>query len=195
MKRILVFSMLLFLSLLFFVGCDGIFNNLLVFTIPDDGGMDQYDSQFVSLIKSLNTPEKLASWLENNIEYEEDYIKSTPYEFYLRRKGDCDDYTHFNCYVLHYHGYEVNHLALFWEGGQILVDHVVTVFKNKNNQPYKYSILNNKSLISDGKIGGKQFNYNYISEVAESIAYLHDEELKEYKVYSWNFFFYRSVER
>ena len=41
---------------LFFVGCSWVTTPTV---IPDNGGMDEYDSQFISLLNELNTPSKL----------------------------------------------------------------------------------------------------------------------------------------
>ena len=52
MKKLFVFIIVLF-SCLFFVGCSGVTTPLI---IPDNGGMDEYDPQFISLLDELKTP-------------------------------------------------------------------------------------------------------------------------------------------
>ena len=55
MKKLFVLGIALFFCL-FFVGCSGVKTPLI---IPDNGGMDEYDSQFISLLNELDTPLKL----------------------------------------------------------------------------------------------------------------------------------------
>jgi len=188
MKKLFVLSILLFLSLLFFVGCDGIFHNLLILTIPDDGGMGQYDPDFISLVNNLNTPTKLEYWLQHYTTWESNKVKYTPYEFYLRRRGDCGDYAFFSCYILHYHGYEAYYVKI--KNKYSDVGHGCTVFKNKINQPYKYSLFSNKSLNTTGKYGNYQFNFNLIGGcVGMAVMQVGwKNEDCTFKVHDWNYF-------
>ena len=55
MKKLFVLGTVLFFCL-FFVGCSWITTLLIV---PDNGGMDEYDSQFISLLNELNNPLEL----------------------------------------------------------------------------------------------------------------------------------------
>ena len=55
MKKLFVLGIALFFCL-FFVGCSWIITPAIV---PDNGGMDEYDSQFISLLNELDTPSKL----------------------------------------------------------------------------------------------------------------------------------------
>ena len=45
---------------LFFVGCIGVTTPPI---IPDNGGMDEYDSQFIALLDKLKTPSELLIFL------------------------------------------------------------------------------------------------------------------------------------
>jgi len=181
--------MILFFCLLFLIGCVGNLSNLFLLTVPDDGGMDEYDPNFISLIKNLNTPEKLSSWLKNNTTFKNNFGSLTPYEFYLKREGDCNDYKIFNCYVLHYNGYNVNQLNVKFNN---LTGHGLAIFENKGNKPYKYGIVNVKSSVTNGKILGKQFNYNTISGVIESLEYWYERKIIIYSIDSWNNFIYKN---
>ncbi len=55
MKKLFVLGIALFFCL-FFAGCSWVTEPLF---IPDSGGMDEYDSQFISLLDKLNTPPKI----------------------------------------------------------------------------------------------------------------------------------------
>ncbi len=52
MKKLIVLGIVLFFCL-FFTGCSWVTAPTI---IPDNGGMDEYDSQFISLLNELNTP-------------------------------------------------------------------------------------------------------------------------------------------
>ena len=51
-------------------------------------------SDYLGLVEFLDTPFKVATWLYNNIEYENDPEDKwqTSMELFERRKGDCEDY-------------------------------------------------------------------------------------------------------
>lgn len=59
MKKLFVLGIALFFCL-FFAGCSWVTPSLF---IPDNGGMDEYDSQFISLLNELNTPLRLLVFL------------------------------------------------------------------------------------------------------------------------------------
>jgi len=138
MKRILVFSMLLFLSLLFFVGCDSSYPTVPD-TFPDDGGMGSYDSQFISVINSLDDPWKLNVWLDENVQYNADDIVYTPYDFYIHQEGQCADYSIFNCFVLHYHDYVVHNVQVYFiPEPELSSSHAITVYETKAEDAAEY---------------------------------------------------------
>ena len=87
MKKLFVLGIVLFFCLSF-VGCSWVTTPPL---IPDNGGMDEYDSQFMSLLNKLNTPLELLIFL-STYHYKEYDGAYTPYEFYIGKEGDCVDY-------------------------------------------------------------------------------------------------------
>ena len=60
MKKLFVLGIALFFCLFFVVGCSWITTLLIV---PDNGGMDKYDPQFISILNELNTSSKLLNFL------------------------------------------------------------------------------------------------------------------------------------
>jgi len=102
MKKLFVLGIALFFCL-FFVGCSWV---TAPTTIPDNGGMDEYDSKFISLLNELNNPQELLFFL-STCHYTEHDGAYTPYEFYIKKEGDCVDFSIFSCYVLHYHDYNL----------------------------------------------------------------------------------------
>jgi len=152
MKKFFVLSIILFLCLPSFVGCNGVTTPT---TVPDDGGMGSYDSQFISLLNKLYNPWKLMDYLIDNIQYTKHTGIYTPYEFYLKKEGDCADYSVFSCYVLHYHDYVVYSVCIYflYEPGEP-AGHAITVFEHKATDQYfgfpylaKYGYLSNHSLV------------------------------------------------
>jgi len=88
MKKLIVLGIALFFCL-FFVGCSWVTTPPIIL---DNGGMDEYDSQFISLLDKLKTPLKLLNFL-STCHYKEHDGAYTPYEFYIGKEGDCVDFS------------------------------------------------------------------------------------------------------
>jgi len=149
MKKLFISGMILFFYV-FFVSCGGVTTPT---TVPDDGGMGSYDSQFISLLNKLYNPWKLMDYLIDNTQYTEHYGIYTPYEFYLKKEGDCADYSVFSCYVLHYHDYVVYSVCIYFlhEPGET-EGHVITVFEHKATDQYFGFILAKYGYFIDHKL-------------------------------------------
>lgn len=114
MKKII----LLLILTIFLSGCS-VFN-LDDFVLPDD-------IEFLKIIENLNTPEKICNYMEENFEYEFHPLKTlTPYNLFLHRKGDCDDFATFAIYISNYHGYETYQIKIYFSG--TLIRHYLGVF-------------------------------------------------------------------
>jgi len=124
MKKLFVLGTVLFFCV-FYAGCGGVTTPTI---IPDNGGMDEYDSQFISLLNELNTSLKLLNYL-GTCHYKEHDGVYTPYEFYIGKEGDCVDYSLFSCYVLHYYDYVVYSVPIFFINESS--GHLITVFEYK----------------------------------------------------------------
>ena len=127
MKKLFVLGIALFFCL-FFVGCSWVITPTI---IPDNGGMDEYDSQFISLLDKLKTPSELLNFL-STCHYKEHNGAYTPYEFSIKKEGDCVDFGIFNCYVLHYHDYNVYSVPVFFLNDYESAGHLLTVFEYKD---------------------------------------------------------------
>ncbi len=118
MKKLLIFILLILLL----SGC-GIYN-LNIFILPDDNG-------FLTLVKELDTPRKICQYMLDNFETElHPYITLTPYQLYITRKGDCDDFSNFAVFIANYHGYETYQIRILfasWVYGYP-VYHVMPIF-------------------------------------------------------------------
>jgi len=118
MKKIILISIIL----IFLTGCGGLFN-LNNFAIPDD-------IDFLNMIESLQTPEEICRYMADNFEFEDHAFKTlTPYELFILKKGDCDDFSAFATFIAHYHGYEVYQIKMEMS---FFINHAIGVFKEGN---------------------------------------------------------------
>lgn len=161
MKKLLVLFILL---TIFLSGC-GIFN-LNGWIVPDDG-------EFLAVIEELDTPEKICQYMTDNFESEEHpYITLTPYQLYITRKGDCNDFSNFSVFIANYHGYETYQILIYYKNNNY--KHMLAVYKE------------NKYSFSDCEIYCSA-RYNTFSEIVEYDCYLRDEIWSKYIVYDyWN---------
>ena len=194
MKKLFVLGIALFLCL-FFVGCSWVTAPTI---IPDNGGMDEYGPQFISLLNELDTPSKLMSYLKDNTQYGTHIGIYTPYEFYLKKEGDCADYAVFSCYVLHYHNYVVYSVKIDFSNE--FLNHVITVFEHKNTDQYlgytlaKYGYISGRNIYPIGYFDTldtiEDCVYNF-TKWPEGEGYI----VKSYEVYPWNYCSYRTRTR
>jgi len=193
MKKLFVLGIALFFCL-FFAGCSWITTLLIV---PDNGGMDEYDPQFISLLNELDTPSKLLNFL-STCHYKKHSGKYTPYEFYIKKEGDCVDYGIFSCYVLHYHDYIVYSVPLLFLNESAC--HLLTVFEYKDTDADwywgstldKYGVIDVSSLFSSVSpaLNSIEACVNaYIDFLGDSYA------LASYEVNPWNYCGYRTMTR
>ena len=123
-KLILILSLLILLS-----GC-GIYN-LNFFTLPDD-------SEFLTLVQELDTPEKICQYMLDNFTIEEHpYMSLTPYRLYIIKKGDCDDFSNFARFMANCHGYETYQIIMSLADS--IYKHSIAIYKE--NGYYTFSEL------------------------------------------------------
>jgi len=193
MKKLFV-SGILFFFCIFFVGCSLVTTSIF---IPDNGGMDEYDSQFISLLNKLGNPLKLFNFL-STCHYKEHDGVYTPYEFYIGKEGDCVDFGIFSCYVLHYHDYNVYSVSIFFLNES--AGHLLTVFEYKYTDADWYwgSTLDKYGVIDVSSL------FTSVSTSLDSIkacvdcyvAFLGDTyTLTSYEVNPWNYCSYRTMAR
>jgi len=193
MKKLFVLGIALFFCL-FFVGCSGVTTPPI---IPDNGGMDEYDSQFISLLNELNTPLELLNYL-STCHYKEHDGAYTPYEFYIGKEGDCVDFSIFSCYVLNYHDYIVYSVPIFFLNES--AGHLLTVFEYKDTDADWYwgSTLDKYGVIDVSSL------FTSVSPALDSIEacvnsyidFLGDPyTLASYEVNPWNYCGYKPTAR
>lgn len=113
--------------LIFLTGCAGVYN-LNIFVLPEDTG-------FMTLVEELDTPQKICQYMADNFKTEEHpYATLTPYQLYLTKKGDCDDFSAFSKFIANYHGYETHQIEMLFASYVYgyPVYHVITVFTEYN---------------------------------------------------------------
>ena len=193
MKKLFVLVMVLFFCL-FYAGCSWV---TIPPVIPDNGGMDEYDSEFISLLNELNTPLKLLNFL-STCHYKEHDGAYTPYEFYNKREGDCVDFSIFSCYILHYHDYKVYSVSIFFlnesEG------HLLTIFEYKDTDTDwylgpridKYGVIDVSSLFTSVSTALDSIEAcvnSYVEFLGDSYT------LASYEVNPWNYCGYKAIDR
>lgn len=130
-------KLILFLILIIFLSGCSIFN-LNDFVLPND-------IEFINTIKTLDTPEKICDYMRENFTYKENlYYTPNPYQMWLDKKGDCNDYATFAVFIANYYGYETYQIRIFWLG--LNYSHYLAVYKE--NGTYTYS--SNESYFSKG---------------------------------------------
>jgi hypothetical protein len=194
MKKLFVLGIALFFCL-FFAGCSWVTAPPI---IPDNGGMDEYDPQFISLLNELDTPSKLMRYLKDSTQYGIHIGIYTPYEFFLKKEGDCVDFAIFGCYVLHYHDYNVYSVPIFFLNESS--GHLLNVFEYKDmdadwywgSTMDKYGVINVSSLFSSVSpvLNSIEACVNsYIDFLGDSYT------LASYEVNPWNYCGYRTMDR
>lgn len=120
MKKIILFIVIL----IFLTGCGGLYN-LNNFILPDD-------LEFLALIQELDTPEKICKYMLDNFGIEEHpYTTLTPYQLYINKSGDCNDFSLFAIFVANHHGYETYQILIKfypWVFGYS-IGHTIGVFE------------------------------------------------------------------
>ena len=161
MKKVLILILLL---TIFLSGC-GIFN-LNGWIMPDD-------IEFLAVVESLDTPEKICTYMKENFTYKTHLIYAPdPYTFWKIKEGDCNDFETFARYVANYHNYETYQIKIYFK--DTLVKHILAIYKEN----YKYTYSNIKA-----------YNPIYTNTFKEVISHYFktcfEYELQKYKVYDY----------
>jgi len=176
-KAFLIISIL---SIIFLTGCNGF--NLNAWVCPDD-------LEFVELINSLNTPEKICKYMEG-FEWNISIHTYSPYQMYLANlegwndTGDCDDFANFATWIAHQHGYKVYKIMMWCKytgfyGLPLILPHVMGIYVEGGKYTYSNNYLYNPLYADDFK------------------SIVRDYELTQYPVISYQVYDYENnkVER
>jgi len=150
MKKLLV----LFIILTIFLSGCGIYH-LSNFTLPDD-------TEFLALIQELDTPEKIGNYMKDNFIYELHLLNIlTPYQLYIIKKGDCDDFANFSMFISNYHGYETFLIKIHYKN--CAINHYLAIYKenglyNFSDNQY-YFPINYDNFFNIVKLNGQGMYY------------------------------------
>jgi len=168
MKKLLILFILL---IIFLSGC-GLYN-LNNFVLPND-------AEFLALIQELDTPQKICQYMLDNFESEIHLnYDLTPYELYINRKGDCNDFTAFALFIANYHGYETYQILMLFPKPIYLIDtwHTIPIFKENHcytfseNQCYFNQCYNSFDDIMQIYNGwSKYIVYDYNMNIVEQVT-------------------------
>ena len=156
MKKLLI---LLILLILFLTGCS--IYNLNTFVLPDD-------AEFIALVQELDTPEKIGDYMLENFTYKPNSMLLNPYQLFVTKNGNCDDFSLFITYIAHRHNYETYQILI-----ELPLDeyHMIGVFKEgdyyniSENTLYIESFCQNfkeimNSYLYQGWLSYIVYNYN-----------------------------------
>jgi hypothetical protein len=130
MKKVI----LLLIIIIFLTGCGNYF--LDNFIIPDD-------KEFLTLIKELDTPEKIDNYMEENFEFELHLLYTPdPYILWKTKKGDCNDFSTFGVFIANYHGYKTYQIEIFLSG--TVLKHWIAIYSENNG----FTIIDTQDYIS-----------------------------------------------
>ena len=165
MRKILsLISSLLIVILL--SGC-GIFN-LTNFVMPDD-------LEFIAVVESLDTPEKIGNYMTENFTYEtHDLYAPDPYTLWKIKEGDCNDFSTFGTFVANYHGYETYQIEIYYGTmyAHCLGVYVEDMYSFTDNQSYYYGFDIFRDIVDESskhtELQWKSYKvYDYFRKVIE----------------------------
>jgi len=157
-KIILLISILILLT-----GCNGVYN-LSNFIIPDD-------VEFTKVIEILDTPEKIGNYMLENFTYEtHNFTAQSPYELFLSKKGDCDEFAKFILFIANYHGYETYQIELTFKTTSMT--HWIGIYVED-----KLSFTNNRMYY---------YGFDTFREIVEFGASQTGHEWSKYTVYDYD---------
>ena len=139
------FKIIIFIIIisLFLIGCTPLVYDTDKFIMPDD-------RKFIMTVESLDTPEKIAKYIEDNFEYcmFERLRVTSPYNLWKTKKGVCGNFATFAKYVADYHGYEAYLVIIYFKN--TLTTHAITVFKIDDRYSFisnhEYFLLNTETI-------------------------------------------------
>jgi len=159
MKRLLIVGLLIIA--LITTGC-GVFS-LNGWLLPDD-------MEFLEVVESLDTPEKISYYMENNFTYEPNlYGSKSPYELWQVREGDCNDFACFGTFVADYNGYETWQILIYFKTTGYT--HYLGVYNEG-----RYSFTDNKDYY---------YGFDTFREIVDESGKHTGQEWKSYKVYDY----------
>ena len=130
-------------------------------------------SEFLAAVEELDTPQKICGYMRNNFEYELNISYTLdPQNLWMKKKGDCNDFSTFGVYIANYHGYKAYQIVMYFK--ETTLGHAIAVYKE--NGEYNYS--------SNWEYYPIQAN-NFKEVVEHYFSFDDEYEFKNYKVYDY----------
>jgi hypothetical protein len=112
---------------------------VLILIILISGCVLPNDTDFLKMVKDLDMPYKICTYMEDNFTYN-CVIFQAPYELWQSKIGACTDFASFGVFVANYHGYESYVLGLELINNEGNFDgHAIAVY----NENGKYTFSDN----------------------------------------------------
>ena len=149
--------------------------------IPDISGVGLYqeDPAFVNLVYQLDSPQKICQYMEKYFNWKHLDGPHSPYQTYLNKEGDCADHAVFANCIAHFHGYESNHVVIYWTN-----DHCHSIVVYDMGDYYTYSSV---YLYFRQSFNSIEACVNHCTSTY--VGYI----LSEYEVYDWDHYNYRNI--
>jgi len=142
-----------------------------------------YNSNTVNnAMASYNTPAKICSYMRNNFTYTNHAAAWSPYDFYVNKWGDCNDFSTYAIYVAHHvHGYEVYQIHVEYTKTKKMA-HALGVFVENGKLNYS----SNKSYYPIQASSFQSIVNHYISTVGGTLRswYAMDYDLNKVEEYN-----------
>jgi len=147
---------------------------ILILTLPLSGcWITPDDAEFIALIQELDTPQKIGTYMWLNFTYEyHPHGLLTPYQLYLYKKGDCNDFSNYGTYIAHCNGYEVWQIKIKFKYSNI--NHCLGVYKEKDYFTY----TDNRSYCIN--------YYDNFIDIVNIYCLVKDKPWIEYTVYNYD---------
>jgi len=150
-------KILIVLILVILTGC-GTFN-LSDFIMPDD-------SEFLSVVESLDTPTKICEYMQENFTYKlHAFYAPDPYILWKLKEGDCNDFSTFAVFCADWHGYETYQIFIIFENNPM--GHYLGVFVEDE----KYNYSSNRIYHPISVDSFEEIVFDYISRYGGELNY------------------------
>lgn len=167
MKRISILFFIIILLLT--VGCARF--NPDEYVVPDDGG-------FIAVIDSLYNPQEIGNYMLANFTYEvHDFTVQTPYELYISKKGDCDEFSGFGVFVANRHDFETWQIKIYdntWYKHYVAVYDEGIWYSITDCRDYYFGFDDFREIVDyvcdiRSKIWTKYIVYDYRNDILEEV--------------------------
>ena len=126
------------------------------------------DLEFLAVVESLDTPEKICDYMKENFTYKIHYLYAPdPYTLWKLKEGDCNDFSTFAVFIANWHGYEAYQIRISFKDTSMA--HYLGVFVEDG---YNYSSNKNYHSISA----------DTFEEIVLDYIRIYGGELKSFKV-------------